>query len=103
MNTIDTIREWALSFEGVTEEPHFEKTSFRVKKKIFMTMNPPEDRITVRLSPADQDVFSQAEGIVVVPNAWGKYGWTNVYYDVIHPDLLRDVIETSYMHMKGKK
>lgn len=103
MNTHEQIRELVLSFEGVTEEPHFEKTSFRVKKKVFMTMNPPADRITVRLSPEDQDVFSQAEGIVAVPNAWGKYGWTNVYFEQIHPDLLRDVIETSYLLMRGKK
>lgn len=37
MVSIDTLRKLALSFPEVTEEPHFEKTSFRVKKKIFAT------------------------------------------------------------------
>ena len=37
MVSIDTFRKLALSFPEATEEPHFEKTSFRVKKKIFAT------------------------------------------------------------------
>lgn len=35
MITLDTLRHLALSLPETTEEPHFEKTSFRVKKKIF--------------------------------------------------------------------
>lgn len=33
MITLEIFRELALSFPETTEEPHFEKTSFRVKKK----------------------------------------------------------------------
>ena len=96
MNSIDSIRHLALSLPETTEEPHFEKTSFRVKGKIFMTANAPENRITVRLSPADQDVFSQAEGIYPVPNKWGNHGWTHGEFPTLHPDLLRDLIFTAY-------
>ncbi len=32
MVTLETFRKIALSFPEATEEPHFEKTSFRVKK-----------------------------------------------------------------------
>jgi hypothetical protein len=35
--TIEQFRLWALSFPEATEELHFEKTSFRIKKKIFAT------------------------------------------------------------------
>jgi predicted DNA-binding protein (MmcQ/YjbR family) len=102
MPTPETVRTLALSLPEVTEEPHFEKTSFRVKKKIFMTLNPAADRITVKLTAVDQDVFSQADGIEAVPNKWGQQGWTNVYFEVVHPDLLRDVVETAYSTVKGK-
>lgn len=37
MVSIEAFRKLALSFPEVTEEPHFEKTSFRVKGKIFAT------------------------------------------------------------------
>lgn len=32
MVTFETVRKMALSYPETTEEPHFEKTSFRVKK-----------------------------------------------------------------------
>ena len=69
-----TARKLAMSFEEVTEEPHFDKTSFRVAKKIFVTMNEPEKRMTVKLSKLDQDVFCSFDANVIypVPNAWGK-------------------------------
>jgi hypothetical protein len=35
--TIDEARSFALSLAGVSEEPHFERTSFRVAGKIFAT------------------------------------------------------------------
>ncbi len=38
MVTIDSLRKLALSFPEATEEPHFEKTSFRVKKKSLPPM-----------------------------------------------------------------
>lgn len=36
--TPDAFRELALSMPGAHEEPHFERTSFRVGKRIFATM-----------------------------------------------------------------
>jgi hypothetical protein len=41
MVPIDTFRKLALSFPEATEEPHFEKTSFRVKRKFSPPMMPP--------------------------------------------------------------
>ena len=37
---LDTARRFALSLEGASEEPHFDFSSFRVKKKIFCTVPP---------------------------------------------------------------
>jgi hypothetical protein len=58
MVTIDTHRKLALSFPEVTEKPHFEKTSFRVKKKIFATYDDKLQRACIKLSEIDQNVFS---------------------------------------------
>ena len=45
--TLAQIRKHALSLAGVTEEPHFDRTSFRVSGKIFVTAKPPEPYINV--------------------------------------------------------
>ena len=58
MVSIDTFRKLALSFPEATEEPHFEKTSFRVNKKIFATYDNTKHQACIKLSEIDQDVFS---------------------------------------------
>ncbi len=45
--TLSQIRKHALSLPGVTEEPHFERTSFRVRGKIFVTAKSSETHIHV--------------------------------------------------------
>jgi predicted DNA-binding protein (MmcQ/YjbR family) len=67
MVSIDTFRKLALSFPEATEEPHFEKTSFRVKKKIFATYNEKYKRACVKLSEIDHDVFSAADRTIIYP------------------------------------
>lgn len=58
MISAQTVRKLALRFEQVEELPHFDKTSFRVKKKIFATLNEKQQRATLKLSENDQSIFS---------------------------------------------
>jgi predicted DNA-binding protein (MmcQ/YjbR family) len=78
MITLTTLRNIALSFPETTEAPHFEKTSYRVQKKIFATYDAKNNRACIKLSEIDQDVFSAADRSVIFPvdNKWGKQGWT---------------------------
>ena len=78
MITRGEVRKWALSFDGVSEEPRFNKTSFRVKGKIVATLNLEHDRACVRLSPIDQDVFcSFKEYDLSCPKCLGKK-WVDI-------------------------
>jgi predicted DNA-binding protein (MmcQ/YjbR family) len=63
MVSIDTFRKLALSFPEATEEPHFDKTSFKVKKKIFATYDDKKKRACIKLSEIDQNVFSSATSL----------------------------------------
>lgn len=45
--TLSQVRKHALSLSGATEEPHFDRTSFRVKGKIFVTARLSETHIHV--------------------------------------------------------
>lgn len=98
MAHIEKIRHIALSFPHTSESPHFEKTSFRVKKKIFATWDESHLRLAVKLSPTDQQVFSAipGAGIAPVPNKWGTQGWTYVYPENIPDALLKDVFQCAY-------
>lgn len=94
----DTVRQLALALPETTEEPHFDITSFRVKKKIFATLNPPQQRATLKFSRDMQDIFSRIGkgAIYPVPNAWGKYGWTNVDLAHVETELFRDALQVAW-------
>lgn len=105
MITIDTLRKIALSFPEATEEPHFEKTSFRVKKKIFATYDDVKKRTCIKLSEIDQDVFSAADKSIIFPvdNKWGKQGWTLIEMNKVNIDLFIDALKTAYCEVAPKK
>ena len=105
MVSIKTARELALAFDEVVEEPHFEKSSFRINKKIYTTLNEKDKRMTVRLSPLDQDVFCtfDKEVIHAVPNAWGKQGWTVIHLGKTDLPFVQDILQASYCNVAPKK
>lgn len=104
MISIETLRKLALSFPEATEEPHFEKTSFRVKKKIFATYDDKLKRACIKLSEIDQDVFSSADKTIIYPvdNKWGKQGWTIIEIEKVHEDLFIDALTTAYCEVAPK-
>lgn len=104
MVTAAYVRELALSFGNTEEQPHFERTSFRVKKKIFATMDENKDVVCVTLSPVDQSAFCAYDETVMypVPNAWGKKGWTNINLKKVKKAMLKDAMTTAYNHVLSK-
>lgn len=105
MVTIATFRKLALAFPGATEEPHFEKTSFRYKKKIFAAYDEKNNRATLKLSLINQSVFSSYEGGTVfypIPNAWGKKGYTFVDLAKVRKDMFADALGLAYEEVGGK-
>ena len=45
--TLAQVRKFALSLQHASEEPHFDRTSFRVGKKIFATAKPSDSHLNV--------------------------------------------------------
>ena len=100
----EEVRKCAFAFEEVDEHPHMQVTSFRVKKKIFATLNQPEHRACLKLSLIDQDVFVTTNpGIIyAVPNAWGKQGWTLVNLQKVKKTVFRDALNCAYCNVAPK-
>lgn len=98
MATIETLRTTALSFTEVQEQPHFEKTSFRVKGRIFVTYDSKLHRACVKLSAMDQDIFSLTDHTKIYPvnNRWAKQGWTFIEMKYIQRTLFQNILLTAY-------
>jgi hypothetical protein len=98
-------RKLALSFPETVELPHFEKTSFRIGKKIFATLNEKENKACLKLSVIDQDVFTIFDKSIIypVPNKWGQQGWTFVELTRVREKMLVDALTTAYKEVAPKR
>jgi len=94
----------ALSFPGTEEYPHFEKKSFRVKKKIWARLDILNHQVRLKLSPMDQSIFCAYDKAIIYPAAkkWGQHGWTMVELSKIKKAMLKDITATAYKEVAGK-
>ena len=105
MITAKALRAFALSLAGAHEEPHFERTSFRVGKKIFATMTAGGDEAMVRVFP-----YERLEALMSArPDAFFSYGgWTEKYCALgvrlakVDAALLRELINDSWARIAPK-
>ena len=97
MATIDQFRKIALSFPEAEELPHFDKSSFRIKNKIFATLDEKLGIGMVSLSPIDQSVFCAFDKMLMypVPGKWGLKGYTNINLKQIKLSMLTDALQTA--------
>jgi predicted DNA-binding protein (MmcQ/YjbR family) len=105
MVTYKTFKQIALSFPETSEQPHFEKTSFRVNKKIFATYDTLNNRACLKLSEQAQDIFSLFDKTIIypVPNKWGKQGWTNMELKKVPREMCIDALTAAYNEVAPKK
>ncbi len=98
MVSVQTFRKLALSFPETIESPHFDLTSFRVKKKIFATLSVEKHRAMLRLSTVDQSVFCSFDKEIIypVPGAWGRQGCTYFELKKIKQGMLKDALTLLY-------
>lgn len=96
MVTLERLRELTLSFPETTEEQHFEKTSFSVKKKLFATYDPQKKITCVKLNVADQEALSSSDIIYPIQNSSDEAGWTNVDMGKVHKDMFKEALTKAY-------
>jgi predicted DNA-binding protein (MmcQ/YjbR family) len=105
MIDIQTFRQAALAYPGAAEEPHFEKTSFRIGKKIFATYDAKNNRACLKLTESDQDLFSLYDKTIIypIPNKWGKMGWTFIELGRVNPATCLDALKHAYELVSSPK
>lgn len=105
MVSLESCKSIALSFPETVEQPHFEKISVRINKKIFITLDAKKQIATVKLTAKSQDLFSLFDSKIVypVPNKWGLQGWTIVELNLIDLDFLKEIIEEAFQTVSKSK
>jgi hypothetical protein len=99
MVSINSFRKMALGFEQVEEKPHFDKASFRVKGKIFATLDSQKMNASLKLSVADQFVYCLIKPQIAAPatGAWGKQGWTVIDIQKAPKIILKEALTKAYL------
>lgn len=105
MTSIKMLLEIISQLPQVEQLPHFDKDSYRIKKKIFLTHNKKENRICVKLNEADQYAFCAFDKTIIypVPNKWGKQGWTLINLAKVEEETLKDAIVTAFCNVAPEK
>lgn len=77
MSASEDLRRIALSFEGTTEAPHFDRTAFRARR-IYVTVAADGNTANFMFTPDQQEFkcLTAPDAFAPVPNAWGKRGAT---------------------------
>jgi hypothetical protein len=104
--TADEFRKLALSFPDTSEESHMGHPDFRVRGKIFATLNyPSREWGMVKLTPDQQLGFVKSDPAIFVPvkGKWGKQGSTNIQLKSATKEKLRSALEAAWHNAAPKR
>jgi hypothetical protein len=103
MVTAAEFRKLALSLEGASEAPHFDRTAFRVVRN-FATLAPDKKTVNFKFTPDEQTMKCTVhpEAFSPVPNAWGAQGWTTAVLSKLSAVEARAALETAWQHALPK-
>jgi hypothetical protein len=88
----DRFQQLAMSLEGASSAPHFDRTAFRTPRKIFATLAGDGRSANLLLDSTLQAAVVEARPAAFwpVPGGWGRMGYTTVdLTKVAEVDLVR--------------
>jgi hypothetical protein len=98
------LRRIALSLEGTTEAPHFDRAAFKVSR-IYVTLAADGRTANFKFTSDEQELkcLVAPEAFAPVPNAWGQQGWTTARLSALGAADLKAALETAWRHAVPKK
>jgi len=103
---LDTARRFALSLPETTEEPHFEKSSFRVKGKIFATVPLGGKHLNVMADPSEISALVEEQPDAYVAIMWGKRtkpDWVQVNLAAADRAQVQELLEDAWRAKAPKR
>ena len=105
--TQSTIRAIALALPEAEELPHFDRASFRVRGKIFVTLPPVgEDgvhKVVLKLPELVKESLQQTDASAIVSlGNWDKGGWTQLDIGRMDEDRMADLVRLAWKQVAPK-
>lgn len=99
MSNAAQFRKIALSLEGTTQAPHFDRTAFKVKRT-YATLAPDGHTANFKFTPDEQELkcLVAPDAFFAVPNAWGRQGWTSGNLAKLTAEELKAALEMAWWH-----
>ena len=99
----DEFRAIALALPEAHEEPHFERPSFRVRKRIFATLRPAEGLAVLKLSRLAQEALVALDPQAFAVTPWAHQGWTSVDLRRVDAAELRELVAEAWAEVAPKR
>ncbi len=95
------LRRIAMSLEGTTEAPHFDRTAFKVKR-IYVTLAGDGKTANFKFAPEEQEFKCLLAPRVFQPvsGGWGRQGWTTATLAEISIEELGLALEQAWHHAR---
>lgn len=101
--TVEDARLIALSMPEASEGEHMNHPDFRVRKKIFMTLWPDDNKAVVFVDPERHEGLVANHPQAFALNGWSKkYGALEVFLDHIKEGEFREFVEESWTRKAPK-
>jgi hypothetical protein len=103
MKLIDA-RRYAMSLPQVTEEPHFDYTSFRIKGKIFATAPPDGKHLHLFVADEDREPALALNPEFIEKLLWGgKVRGLRVALATAKPKVVKDLLSKAWLRKAPRK
>ena|ERR1700755_2847711 len=102
MATAADVHHMAMSLEGTTSAPHFDRLAYKVRR-IYATVR--DGSMNLMLTPDEQafKVMLAPQIFAPIPNAWGRNGATMVDLAAIGLDELEASLRMAWEHGRAVK
>lgn len=103
MATASDLRRLALTLEGTSAAPHFDRTAFKVART-YVTLAADGKTANFKFTPDEQALKCAvaADAFAPVPNAWGQQGWTTATLSKLTAAELKAALAMAHAHALPK-
>ena len=95
--TVDELRRFVLSLDGMTEKAHHGRPDFRLDGTIVVNLDEEDETITIKLTSDDQQaLLARGDPGFTVPGGWARHGWTTISLRLVDDDEIVELVTDAW-------